>query len=232
MGAHRVIAKGSFDAVFFDLDGTLVDTAPDMVSVLFSLMDRHRAAPIDFELARNNVSNGAAGLIRTGFPGIDDDELQDLLSEFLDAYTQNLCRSSVIFDPLRELLAAIRDAERKWGVVTNKPEYLTVPLLRQLGIDSEASCIVSGDTLNRRKPHPAPMLHAAQLANVDPERTVYVGDAQRDIEAGAAAGMATVAVGYGYIVSGDDPMSWGADAFAADTMALNLLVRQALNLES
>jgi len=226
------LSDGDFDAVFFDLDGTLVDTAPDMVAVLFQLMDKHRAAPIDFGLARNNVSNGALGLLRIGFPDLGEQDLQDLLGEYLEQYSRNLCQLSDVFPPLRELLAAVSDRGHKWGVVTNKPARMTMPLLRQLGIAAEASCIVSGDTLTERKPHPAPLLHASRMARVDPARTIYVGDALRDIEAGAAAGMATVAVGFGYVVSGDDPMSWGADAFAADTMALNLLIRQALDLET
>jgi len=223
---------GRYDAVLFDLDGTLVDTAPDMVGVLFGLMDRHAAAPLDYRVARNCVSNGALGLLRLGFPDVDEERLAALHREYLADYSANLCRQSDVFTPLRDLLSAVSAARRKWGVVTNKPHRLTVPLLHHLGIAASAACIVSGDTLAERKPHPAPMLHAADIAGVAPARTIYVGDALRDIQAGAAAGMATIAAGYGYIDDGEDPDGWGADAYAADTMSLDRLLRQALDLDS
>jgi phosphoglycolate phosphatase len=112
--------------------------------------------------------------------------------------------------------------------VTNKPSRMTDPLLYKLGIGDKAACIVSGDTLAERKPHPAPLLHAANVAGVAPEKVIYVGDAARDVAAGRAAGMATVAVGYGYISDDDDPLSWGADDYAADTMSLIRLVERAV----
>jgi len=232
MTSGKIPGNGLYEAVLFDLDGTLVDTAPDMVEVLIGLVDRHAAAPLEYRVARNTVSNGALGLLRLAFPEADDERLALLHREYLADYAANLCRSSDVFSPLRELLSAIAAGQRKWGVVTNKPHRLTVPLLDQLGIGAAASCVVSGDTVAERKPHPAPMRHAAEVAGIEPERTIYVGDALRDIQAGAAAGMATIAVGYGYIADGEDPHSWGADAYAADTMTLDRMIGQALNLDS
>lgn len=232
MAANGLLADGGFEAVFFDLDGTLVDTAPDMVDVLLRMQDRHRQDPSSFELARNQVSNGTAGLLRLGFPNADEDELQALNVEFLDNYSNALCIRSDLFPPLRELLDTLQKQELPWGIVTNKPERMTKPLLQQLGIADDACCTVSGDTLTERKPHPEPLLHAARLAGVPPGKCVYVGDAARDIEAGKAAGMATIAVGYGYITPDDDPGIWGADGFVADTMALVKLLLRAVNLEN
>ncbi len=232
MGSNCLLSQGGFEAVFFDLDGTLVDTAPDMVAVLLRMQDRHRQDRSSFELARNHVSNGAVGLLRLGFPQADEDELQRLRAEYMENYSNTLCIKSEVFPPLRELLVTLQTNSRPWGVVTNKPERMTEPLLQQLGIAGDACCTVSGDTLAERKPHPAPLLHGSRLTGVPPEKVIYVGDAARDIEAGRAAGMATIAVGYGYITVDDDPCSWGADGFAADTMALGQLLLRAVNLES
>lgn len=232
MEANSLLSEGGFEAVFFDLDGTLVDTAPDMVDVLLRMQDRHRQHRSSFELARNHVSRGAAGLLRLGFPHADADELQRLNAEYMDAYSNALCIKSDLFPPLRDLLDTLQTHGRPWGIVTNKPDRMTKPLLQQLGIANDACCTVSGDTLAQRKPHPAPLLHAARLTGVAPGKAVYVGDAERDIEAGKAAGMATIAVGYGYISADDDPCRWGADEFAADTMVLRQLLLRAVSLES
>lgn len=230
MASNHALSRGGFEAVFFDLDGTLVDTAPDMVDVLLRMQDHHRQDRSSVELARSQVSNGAAGLLRLGFPDANEDELQRLNAEFLDNYSNALCIQSDLFPPLRELLDTLNSNGLPWGIVTNKPEHLSKPLLLQLGIAGDACCTVSGDTLAERKPHPAPLLHAARLAGVPPGKAVYVGDGARDIEAGKAAGMATIAVGYGYISPDDDPCSWGADGFVADTMALGQMLLRAVNL--
>ena len=231
MGTGRLPSSGGFEAVFFDLDGTLVDTAPDMVAILASMQDAREQQQLPYEVARNSVSNGALGLLRLGFPDAGDDELQELLAEYLGSYKNALCVNSEVFPPLRDLLNTFTENGRVWGIVTNKPQRMTDPLLAQLDIARHAVCAISGDTLAERKPHPAPLLHAAQLANVAPENAIYVGDASRDIEAGRAAGMATVAVGYGYISANDDPNEWGADEFAADTMTLMTLLLRAVDLD-
>lgn len=203
--------RGPVDAVLFDLDGTLVDTAPDMVAALARLQRDRGNAIVDYELARSNVSNGAAGLIRIAFPEVDEVTRADLHRRFLMHYSRNLCRESRVFPGLEPLLSALERSRRPWGVVTNKPRALTDALLEALELSRRIACAISGDSLPQRKPHPAPMLYASKLMNVAPERVVYVGDAARDIEAGRAAGMTTVAAGWGYITADDDPAAWRAD---------------------
>ncbi len=217
-------AKAGFQAVFFDLDGTLVDTAPDMVSVLCELLADNGFAPLPFATARASVSNGAAGLIGLAFPDVDDADRQRLHQEYLDRYEQSVCVRSKVFPGLLELLDELDSNGCPWGIVTNKPRRMTEPLLARLGLAARAACVVSGDTLPQRKPDPAPLLYACHLANVPPAQSVYVGDAERDIAAGRAAGMATIAATYGYIVDGDDPMRWQADRIAADTSSLGRLL--------
>ena len=136
----------------------------------------------------------------------------------------------MIFDGLEALLDELDTAGIPWGIVTNKPERLTLPLLQMLELASRSACIVSGDTVAERKPHPAPMLHACEVAGLTPQRTIYAGDAARDIEAGRAAGMATIAAAYGYVTDDDDPASWGADEIASDTAVLAQIVLKAVTL--
>lgn len=218
--------------MYFDLDGTLVDTAPDMVAVLNRIIAKHNRPAVPWEVARNNVSNGSVGLLRLPFPDAAPPAMQELVEEFLADYATSLCVESDVFPPLRDLLDDLQANGNPWGVVTNKPDRMTVPLLEALGIGKHAASVVSGDTLEERKPHPAPMLYAAELAGISPSEMIYVGDARRDIEAGRAAGMITVAVGYGYIEADDDPRLWGADKYAANTMDLVALVRQMIGLRN
>ncbi len=199
-------------AVLLDLDGTLADTAPDLVAVLNELLARYDRPRMPFAIARNEVSNGALGLIRLSFGGaISDLELEQLRSEFLEIYQRNLSVNTIIFNGLLDILEDISSIGQSWGIVTNKPAAMTDPLLEALGLDNEPSCVISGDRLPQKKPHPAPLLLAAEELGVDAEQCVYIGDAPRDIEAGLAAGMNTIAVTYGYIRPHQDPYSWGAD---------------------
>lgn len=214
----------AFHAVFFDLDGTLVDTAPDMVSVLCDLLADNGCTPLPYATARASVSNGAAGLIRLAFPDVDDADRQRLHHEYLDRYQQSVCVRSEVFPGLLEVLDELDSRGRPWGIVTNKPRRMTEPLVASLGLAERAACVVSGDTLPQRKPDPAPLVYASRLAGVPPQQSVYVGDAERDIAAGRAAGMATIAATYGYIVEGDDPIRWQADQVAADTATLGRLL--------
>lgn len=224
------LSTGRFRAVLFDLDGTLVDTAPDMVAALQDLQRDHAVEPVSYELGRSTVSNGAIGLLRLGFPGIEGAAQGDLLCDYIDRYAVRVCRETVLFDGIDMLLRQLEQARRPWGVVTNKPGHLTTPLLEQLALSNRVACAVSGDTLPQKKPDPAPLLHACRLAGVPPSETVYIGDAARDIEAGRRAGMATVAAAYGYITDDDDPARWGADRIAADTGELTQIVLKAVNL--
>ncbi|MDE0002660.1 MAG: HAD-IA family hydrolase [Rhodospirillaceae bacterium] len=203
----------SIEAILVDLDGTLVDTAPDLVSVLNKLLTDRDLPPVPYAIARNEVSNGALGLLRLGFPQWrTDTELEPLRLEFLQIYTRHVCVKSRLFDGLEPIIHELRDQSIPWGIVTNKPHSMTTPLLEELALPCPPGCVVSGDRLPQRKPHPAPLLLGAEEIGMDAERCVYVGDARRDIDAGHAAGMATIAAAYGYIRADDDPAKWGASA--------------------
>lgn len=199
--------------VLFDLDGTLVDTAPDMAHALNLLLKEQDRDILPFDTIRPHVSHGALALVRLGFalePG--DAALELLRQRFLEIYAENLCRETHLFPGIPMLLAQLQAKGLNWGIVTNKPGYLTEPLVAQLGLTNEAACIVSGDTTNNRKPHPEPMLHACAKAGSTPAQSVYVGDAERDIQAGKQAGMKTVVALFGYIPDDEDPEQWGANA--------------------
>jgi 2-phosphoglycolate phosphatase len=201
------------EAILLDLDGTLVDTAPDLVGVLNTLLREDARPPLPYAVARNVVSNGAIGLLRRGYgEGLEEPELARLRVRFLETYADNICNNSRLFIALDDLFNSLYDIYSTWGIVTNKPKALTNALLDALGIASGPDCVVSGDDLPERKPSPAPLHHAARLLGVDSSRCVYVGDALRDIEAGKAAGMKTVIAAYGYIPPGVDVQCWGADA--------------------
>ena len=221
---------GRCEAVLFDLDGTLVDTAPDMVAVLQDLQRFRGAEVVPYEVARLHVSNGALGLLSIGFPDVDHAFGSELHLEYLERYAQRVCDASALFPDLPDLLDDLDAAGRPWGVVTNKPTYLTEPLLEALSLATRVACVVSGDTLPQRKPDPAPLLHACDLAGLEPRTTMYIGDASRDIVAGQNAGMSTIAAAYGYITPDDDPRRWGADRIAADTAELAQIVQKAVNL--
>ena len=216
--------------VFFDLDGTLVDTAPDMVAVLVAMQKDNGSTPVPYEVARASVSHGALGLIKLAFPSVDEAKRQRLHQEFLDRYEQAVCVGSTLFPGMADLLDLLEKNDRPWGVVTNKPERMTDPLLEKLGLSHRMSCAVSGDTLPQRKPHPAPLLLACERTGVAPEQSIYVGDDARDIVAGRAAGMATIAAAYGYITAEDDPVLWEADQIAGDSRELMKLIRDAMRL--
>ena len=199
-------------AVLFDLDGTFADTAPDLAYALNETLLRFGGAALPYERIRPHVSHGATALIRLGFglePGSDAFEARRRV--LLDVYQANLCRDTRPFDGIPAVLDALEANALAWGIVTNKPSWLTDPLMALLGLATRAGCVVSGDTTPTPKPHPAPILHACAQLGVPPARCVYVGDAQRDIEAGRRAGTATLAVGFGYLQDHDDPAAWGAD---------------------
>lgn len=217
-------------AVLFDLDGTLIDTAPDMVRILQDMLAAHGESPLPYDLVRSVVSNGSLGLVRLAFPDAPEARLLEFQAEYLERYGADVCRDSHLFPGMDSLLSALEESGRPWGVVTNKPERMTTPLMSALNLMDRAACVVSGDTLPQRKPDPTPLLFASQQAGFDPGEAVYVGDALRDIEAGRAAGMLTVGVQYGYIVDGDSANDWGADHIAEDIGELTTIIRKAVNL--
>lgn len=199
-------------AVLFDLDGTLVDTAPDLVAALNGMLREDRRPAMPFAVARSEASNGAAGLLRLAYGErrLAAEQAQ-LRRRFIWRYQRDICIYSRIFNGLELILDVLYETAIPWGVVTNKPHAMTEPLLARLSLAGRAGCVVSGDRLPQKKPHPAPLLLAAAELGVQPAECVYVGDAPRDIEAGRAAGMLTVAAGYGYISPRVDPADWGAD---------------------
>ena len=199
-------------AVLFDLDGTLVDTAPDLANALNVTLKHFGHDPIPFERIRPEVSHGGIALIRLGFKiEPDDKNFEDYRQFLLAYYKDNLSVNSRLFDGMDELLERLESNGIPWGVVTNKPSWLTDPLMQQMGMDERAACIVSGDTCTNKKPHPEPIYHACQLAGVSVEHCWYIGDAERDIEAGNAAGCTTVTALFGYINDDDQPENWHAD---------------------
>lgn len=215
------------NTVLFDLDGTLVDTAPDMVDALNRMLARHGRPRLPYLSVRNTVSRGSLALVKLGFgDGLDEAELRDLQREYLSVYAENLCAGSRPFEGMADALAELEAAGVRWGVVTNKPGWLTEPLLRQLELYDRAGCVVSGDTLPVRKPDPAPLLHAAGLVQREPSQCVYVGDDRRDVDAGRAAGMRTLVARYGYIEDLEDPLQWGADDMIDDVAQLRRWLKQ------
>ncbi|MFT4562385.1 MAG: 2-phosphoglycolate phosphatase [Gammaproteobacteria bacterium] len=196
----------------FDLDGTLLDTAPDLASALNRVRAKSNLRPIGFEKIRPLVSHGSYALSRLGceFPE-QSTEFEQFRLDLLDQYAQNLALETRLFEGMDQLLLTLENSEVPWGIVTNKPAWLTDPLLSQLELDRRAAVIVSGDTIAQKKPHPAPLLLAAERMRALASQCVYIGDAERDITGGKAAGMRTIAVRYGYLADGESPDSWGAD---------------------
>lgn len=203
--------------VLFDLDGTLLDTAPDLAAALNHVRTTQGLATLADEAIRPHVSHGAAALIRYGFE-LDDShpDFESLRQQLLGYYAQHLADHTRPFPGIPALLAAIESAGLNWGVVTNKPERFTIPLLTELGLHDRAACIVCGDTLEEKKPHPRPLLHACELAGSRYHECVYIGDARRDIEAGQNAGMHTLVALFGYIGDGEHPENWGAEGLVSD----------------
>jgi len=197
-------------AILFDLDGTLADTAPDLAAAVNWLRTERGLAPTPYAILRPTASAGARGMIGAAFglaPG--DEGYEALRLQWFDRYQANMAAHSTLFEGVVELLDGIRAAGMEWGIVTNKPMRFTDPLLPQIGL-AHAACVVSGDTTPHPKPHPAPLLEGARRLNLDPADCWYVGDDLRDVEAGQAAGMVTVACAWGYC-GAIDPATWGAD---------------------
>ena len=199
-------------AVLLDLDGTLLDTAPDMAHALNRLRIDEGLEALSFAHIRPHVSHGAPRLIRLAFGEPEPARFETLRGRFLDLYREGLAIRTCLFDGFDEVLSRIEDAGMRWGVVTNKPGWLTVPLLEQLGLHRRSACIVSGDTLPERKPSPMQLLHAAALLGLEPCECVYLGDAERDVQAARNAGMIPLVAGFGYLDEGEDPEAWRPEA--------------------
>jgi len=201
-------------AVLFDLDGTLIDSAPDLIAAVEALCHELGAPAPDPARVREVVSAGGRAMLRRGLPGADETMIDQWLPRFLDIYSANMVRHTHLYDGVAEMLEGFESRGIAWGVVTNKPGWLTRPLLEQMGLHVRCAAIVTGDCLPVRKPDPAPVLRACELAGVEAFATAFVGDDIRDIEAGRAAGTSTVAAAWGYL-DGGDPGTWGADHVVA-----------------
>jgi phosphoglycolate phosphatase len=211
-------------AVLFDLDGTLADTAPDLAAAVNWLRTERGLAPTPYSVLRPTASAGARGMIGAAFglaPG--DDGYEELRVQWFDRYQSNMAVESGLFEGIDALLQGIEEAGMTWGVVTNKPARFTDPLIPQIGL-TKARCIVSGDTTPHAKPHPEPLLEGARRLDIAPRDCWYVGDDLRDIEAGRAAGMLTVACAWGYC-GAIEPSTWGADFLCATPLDLLDLLR-------
>ncbi|HXC39225.1 MAG TPA: phosphoglycolate phosphatase [Burkholderiales bacterium] len=198
--------------VLFDLDGTLADTAPDLAHALNRLLAEQGLPPLPLEYARPWTSSGARGLIKAGLDmDPTDPRYEALRVRFLDLYAEDICVHTRLFPGMEELLRGIEARGLRWGIVTNKAERFTLPLVRAMGLDQRAACVVGGDTTPHAKPHPAPLLHAAGLVGDSPEQCLYVGDDLRDVQSARAAGMPVLAAAFGYLGKDGDPRTWGAD---------------------
>lgn len=208
--------------VLFDLDGTLLDTAPDMALALNLQREHHGLKPLPYSEIRPFVSHGALAMLKLGF-GINSQSANynNMRQQYLKLYADNLAVNTQLFDGLDVFLKQLEDADIKWGVVTNKPEFLTKPLLNSLQLDQRTSSIISGDTITPRKPNPAPLFAACKESDIAPTQCIYIGDAERDITAGRASGMKTILAGWGYITPEDKIESWKADHIVDDSDQLS-----------
>ena len=219
-------------AVLFDLDGTLLDTAPDMVRALDLLLQEEGVPAVDHETARQQVSHGAGALVTLGFgQSQSESDHKRRCQRYLSLYEENLCVDTALFDGMSETLKFLEDQSILWGVVTNKPAFLTEPLMKALSLTDRASTIISGDSLPQRKPHPQPLFHAATECNVLTTECIYVGDAERDIVAGNRAGMITLLASYGYIDVDDQPEDWGANGVIEHSQEILDWLTEASELE-
>ncbi|HEV2679094.1 MAG TPA: phosphoglycolate phosphatase [Rhodanobacter sp.] len=210
--------------VLFDLDGTLLDSAPDLYAALLAQCAEEGVAPPPYAPVRDVVSRGARSILRCAFAERGESALEALTPRYLQLYQNVMAQQTQSFDGVDDLLARIEAHGLRWGIVTNKAAFLTDELISRVGWAHRASAVVSGDTLPVKKPDPAPVLLACERAGVEPAHCLFVGDDRRDIQAGAAAGLYTVAVSWGYL-DGGDPHTWGADVVLAHPTELAELLQ-------
>ncbi len=210
-----MIASRGLRGVLFDLDGTLLDTAPDMAAALNRLRVAEGLEALPFSQIRPHVSHGAQRLLRLAFGAPEAERHESLRRRFLDFYRAALAVHTRLFDGFEAVLSSIEGSGLRWGIVTNKPGWLAEPLVAEVGLAGRCACLVAGDTLAERKPHPLPLLHAAGLLGFEPWECVYVGDAERDVQAARNAGMIPLVAGFGYLGDGEDPAAWQAEAIFA-----------------
>ena len=224
-----MFADFKLSCVLFDLDGTLIDTAPDLFACLNKSLVQHGYDPATIDEIKPSISHGAVVLVDKLLQQSANTETKALIVEtMMDIYLNNIAEHSVFFEGMAETLEVIEAQGLKWGVVTNKRERYTNPLMSALNLTERAACIISGDTTGNPKPHVEPMLAACKIAHVNPEECFYIGDASHDIEAGKNAKMKTLVALYGYIKEDDRPETWGADALIASPLELTALINSLL----
>ena len=206
-------------AVFFDLDGTLVDSAPDLIAAVQALCTELGAPAPDVDAVRRVVSTGGRAMLRKGLPGADDAMIDQWLPRFLDIYSVAMTVHTRLYDGIADVIARLDERGVAWGIVTNKPGWLARPMLERMGFHRSAVALVTGDCLPVRKPDPAPVRFACEQAGVAPVHAVMVGDDLRDVVSGRDAGARTIAAGWGYL-DGGDPHAWGADLVVDDPRTL------------
>ena len=214
-------------AVLLDLDGTLLDTAPDLAATVNSMRSDAGLEPLPASDLRHLASWGARGMLGKGLSVTPDDaEYEPLRKRFIERYREKMTDLSQPFPGTREAMVELGEAGLLWGVVTNKYESLAVPLMQAMAFRPEPACVIGGDSAAHAKPHPAPLFMACEQIGVDPAACIYVGDSDRDIEAGRAAGMLTIAAAHGYVTPGEDIAMWRADAVIQDMSELTSCVTQ------
>ena len=230
MSSHPFFnSERPLQAVLFDLDGTLIDTAPDFILTLNALRQHHHLPELEAEQIRSQVSNGARALIALGFGHEQDNpHFQSQLTELLDRYEQHLSVASRVFTGLDTALNLLESRRIPWGIVTNKPSRFTLPLIEQLNLSERCATAICPDHVTNRKPHPEPIFKACGEIGVDARHTLYVGDHARDIEAGRRAGNITVAAGWGYLNPGEQASDWQADVTCATPDEFNRWLRENL----
>lgn len=218
-------------SVLFDLDGTLIDTAPDFHWVINQLLAEENREPVSYQFLRHYVSNGARAMVEAAFEFKEgEDEFKRLHTRMLEIYLSHLDVDSELFPGMEDFLNWLEDNKIPWGVVTNKPELYTTPVMQGLGLAERAKSIICPDHVENRKPHPEALYLACNQLNVPPENSVYIGDHIRDIEAGKRAAMTTIAASYGYLNENEDAKDWQADHTVCCATELKPLLQSLYNL--
>ncbi len=212
-----MMKKQPIKAVFFDLDGTLLDTANDLAEACSFVLRQYHRPPVDSQEFRNWIHGGAAMMICKSFQiSVDNPDFPVIKSLFLQKYQEQLTKQTTLYAGIEQVLTFLEQQGISWGIVTNKNTQLTEPLMMHFGLNSRCCCIICGDTLPKAKPEPDPLLHACNLTRVDPKEAVYIGDTLGDIEAAKAAGLRSIAVSYGYTPQESNPSHWQANALVHD----------------
>ena len=207
-----MIQPAQIHTVLFDLDGTLVNTAPDLVNALNAVLERNNHPAVPIADVSPLISTGAAGMLGYALGDIPEQRKQLLVNELVEQYHSHIADHSHLYPGMDNILQQLEQRGLKWGVVTNKVTRLTESLLDQLDLTNRAACIISGDTTTHSKPHPAPLLEACRITDTSPNNCVYIGDAKSDIRAAQRAMMPSLAAAYGFIGADDQPQNWGANA--------------------